>query len=70
MNLTKNDEPIRCVMGTRSVSIIDSGQTGWEGKPTCRQLGDDDVVDVRARKSVRAAVVFEGGDDPALRFDR
>jgi len=37
---------------------------------TLSQSGEDDVVDVRVRKAVRAAVVLEGGDDPTLRFDR
>jgi hypothetical protein len=31
-----------------------------------RQGGDDDVVDVGVVDSVRAGVVLEGGDDPAL----
>jgi hypothetical protein len=33
---------------------------------TCREAGDDDVVDVGMQKAVRAAVVLEGGDHPAL----
>jgi hypothetical protein len=39
------------------------------GVPCC-QLGDDHVVDMRVQKTMQAAVVLGGGDDPALRFDR
>ena len=34
------------------------------------QGGDDNVVDVRMAEAVRAAVVLEGGDHPALGLDR
>lgn len=37
---------------------------------TCHQPSEDNVVDMRVRKTVRAAVVLERGDDPAPRFDR
>jgi hypothetical protein len=40
--------------------------SAWAGG----QGADDDVVDVRVSHAVRAVVVLEGGDDPALRLDR
>ena len=37
---------------------------------SCGQGRDDDIVDVGMPQAVRAGVVFEGGDDPALWLDR
>src|SRR5215469_10239480 len=37
---------------------------------SCRQAGDDDVVDMGMGQAMRTAVVLEGGDHPALRLDR
>ena len=57
----------RSAHGSLSMAARLPGTMG--SKPRC-QRGHDDVVDVRVRKAVRAAVVLEGGDDPALGFDR
>ena len=43
---------------------------GWKDSPPGRQGGDHDVVYVRMRKAMRATVVVEGGDHPALGLDR
>lgn len=47
--------------GLEKVSCLLCGASG--------QARDDDVVDVGARDAVGAAVVLEGGDDPALGLD-